>query len=380
VGDPGVAASETHVSWLIFLPTHVYKVKKPVTTGFLDFSTSVAREHACAEEVRLNRRLAPDVYDGVAHVVGPDARREPIVVMRRMPAERRLATLVRSGDPSVAGHLDRLVRLLVDFHAGAERSDEIDEAGRPAAVSTLWRHNIDELRPFRGTVLDTADVDAVDRLATRYLHGRAGLFDGRVAAGRICDGHGDLLSEDIFCLDDGPRVLDCLEFDPRLRHGDVLADLAFLAMDLERLGRPDLGRSLLESYRQRAGDEWADSLADHWIAYRALVRAKVACLRSAQGDDAAAGEARALLELSLAHLRSATVRLVLVGGAPGTGKSALAAALGERMDLVVLRSDVVRRELAGPAPPTGTLRAAGHALSYLHARDLPRARPSHPDG
>ncbi|HUV11545.1 MAG TPA: AAA family ATPase, partial [Acidimicrobiia bacterium] len=163
----------------------------------------------------------------------------------------------------------------------------------------------------------------------------------------VRDGHGDLLAADIFCLPDGPRILDCIEFDDRLRHGDVLADLAFLAMDLERLGAPALATALLTWYREFTAETHPATLADYSIACRALVRSKVACVRVTQGDDEARAEAGALLELALDHLRGAQVRLVLVGGAPGTGKSTLARGIADQVGWSVLRSDEVRKDLVG---------------------------------
>ena len=127
--------------------------------------------------------------------------------------------------------------------------------------------------------------------ARRYLDGRGQLFAARIAHEKVRDGHGDLLADDIFCLDDGPRILDCIEFDDRLRYGDVLADVAFLAMDLERVGAADLGVRFLAWYREFAAENYPETLAQHYIAYRAHVRAKVACLRAGQGDAAASDQA-----------------------------------------------------------------------------------------
>jgi hypothetical protein len=169
----------------------------------------------------------------------------------------------------------------------------------------------------------------------------------------VRDGHGDLLAEDVFCLDDGPRLLDCLAFDDRLRHADVLADAAFLAMDIEAHGAEGLGRLMLETWSRALDETHPASLADHYVAYRAHVRAKVTCLRHVQGDAEAAGEARRLHDLCLRHLERARVRLVLVGGGLGTGKSTVAAALGERTGWHVLRSDVVRARVAGRTEPAG---------------------------
>ena len=343
--DPAVA--ETHSGLVFFAGDRAYKLKKAVDLGFLDFTNREEREAACRREVSLNRRLAPDVYLGVADV--HDAAGEVcdhLVVMRRMPAGRRLSTLVLEGAP-VEAELDDLARLVAAFHAGAERSPAADRAAGADALGERWTANTGGLAGFADRFIDAAAVAAVDRLAQRYLAGRGLLFASRVAGGRACDGHGDLLADDIFCLDDGPRVLDCLEFDDALRLGDVLADVAFLAMDLERLGRLDLAGRFLDAYQAASGDEWPASLAHHHIAYRAQVRAKVAAIRAEQGVPDSAAQAQRLLELAHAHLEAGRVRLVLVGGLPGTGKSTLGRGLGDATGAMVVRSDVVRKELAG---------------------------------
>jgi uncharacterized protein len=351
VGGPAAGVAETHSAVVVFLGDRAYKVKKPVDLGFLDFRTREARELACHDEVALNRRLAPDVYLGVADVLAPDGTPcDHLVVMRRMPADRRLATLVQGGE-DVDADLWHLAHLVAAFHARAERSPAADEAAGRDALAGRWRTNTAEMLALPGSCLGPDDVRALDRAAQRYLAGRGALFAERIAGGRACDGHGDLLAEDVFCLDDGPRVLDCIEFDVRLRLGDTLADVAFLAMDLERLGRPDLGERFLAAYREHAADAWPASLAHHHVAYRAQVRAKVAAIRATQatGDAAAdaTAEATGLLALARRHLDAATVRLVVVGGLPGTGKSTLAAGLADALGATVLRSDTLRKELAG---------------------------------
>lgn len=363
---PPAAVAETHSAVLFLLGDRAYKVKKPVDLGFLDFRTREARETVCHREVDLNRRLAPDVYLGVADVHGPDGEVcDHLVVMRRMPGERRLSSLVVEGAP-VEHQLWQLAHLLAAFHSGSPRNAAADEAAGVAATRDRWDANTDGLIAAAGIVLDLVAVRATHDLACRYLDGRARLFERRVADGRANDGHGDLQADDIFCLDDGPRVLDCIEFDDRLRLGDGLADAAFLAMDLERLGRPDLARAFLAAYGEHRGDVWPASLAHHHIAYRALIRAKVGAIRSSQGAAGAADEARRLLVLATAHLQAARVRLVLVGGLPGTGKSVLADGLAGALGVTVLRSDEVRKELSGipvdqaaPAPFGAGLYASG---------------------
>ena len=333
--------AETHLSWLVMVGDRVFKAKKPVRTEFIDLTTRQARQDVAEAEVRLNRRLAPDVYLGVATLAGVDGLDEPVVVMRRMPDDRRLALMAARGD-DLGVEVRQMAHLLAAFH---RRVEPVTGAGAPDEVLALWRANTAELHAHGAGHVSAAQVDDLQALAERYVAGRRNLLSAREVAGRCRDGHGDLLADDIFLLDDGPRVLDCLEFDAGLRAGDVLADMAFLAMDLERLGRADLAALLLSEHRRLLDDDWPQSLADHWIAYRAQVRAKVACLRAAQGDPDAPAQARALLALATRHMSAAQVALVVVGGTPGTGKSWLADAVRERTGWTVLRSDVVRRDV-----------------------------------
>ena len=198
-----------------------------------------------------------------------------------------------------------------------------------------------------GTVVDAGRYGELCRLASRYLEGRSALLEERVAAGAVVDGHGDLQAADVFCLDDGPRILDCLEFDDALRYGDRLADAAFLVADLERLGAAGPAERFLDEYLARTGDAPPRSLVHYYVASRAHVRVLVACLRAADAARAA-GEVERLLGVAEAHLRRGAVRLLLVGGPPGSGKSALAGWLGSRLRATVLRSDEVREELGLP--------------------------------
>jgi uncharacterized protein len=218
--------------------------------GFLDFLTREARATACHREVELNRRFAPDVYLGVADVIGTDGLPcDHLVVMRRMPVARRLATLVREG-VDVTDGLRRVARLVTAFHERTATSAAIAAAPSPEAVRRNWEDNFAQMQRFVGAVLDPEVACRVELLARRYLDGRGPLLEQRVATGMVRDGHGDLLGDDIFLLEDGPRILDCIEFDDRLRHGDVLADVAFVAMNLEGLGAPELGQVFLDWYSE----------------------------------------------------------------------------------------------------------------------------------
>ena len=342
VGD--CAARETHVSILLFLGEHVFKLRKPLRFDFADFSTLSARAEDCRREVDLNRRLAPDVYLGVAHVVLDDEVFDHLVVMRRLPSERSLAHLVCTEPETVWGvELNAVAHTLADFHARAGRSPEISAAASISTIRDQFEANVAATERFVGSILDSSAHDAVVGAVRRYLAGCGPLFSARIAAGQICDGHGDLQADDIYCLEDGPRILDCLEFDDRLRYGDVAADVAFLAMDLERLGHPEAAVRFVGDYEELAGARLPPSLLHTYIALRAYVRIKVACLRHEQGNVDATKEAVELLELAHTHLEQGRVRLVLVGGLPGTGKSTLANALGDALGAVVLRSDDLRR-------------------------------------
>ncbi|POM27797.1 2-phosphoglycerate kinase [Actinomadura rubteroloni] len=353
----GAEVRETHTAVVFFVGDRAYKLKKPVDLGFVDFRDRAARERACRAEVRLNRRFAPDVYLGVADVTGPDGDLcDHLVVMRRLPAERRLAALVRAGEP-VDDALRATAKLLASWHARAPRGPEITADGGRDALRARWEQGFAQVR------LD--GQNEIEERVHRFLAGRADLFAAR--EDRIVDGHGDLLADDVFCLDDGPRVLDCLEFDADLRHLDGLDDAAFLAMDLERLGAPEEARKFVGWYAEFAADPAPPSLLHHYVAYRAFVRARVACLRAAQG--APDPGADALAGLALRHLRAGAVTVVLVGGLPGTGKSTLAGGLAARLGATVLGSDRVRKELAGLTPETS---AAAPYATGLYAPEHTR--------
>lgn len=272
-----------------------------------------------------------------------------LVVMRRLPAGRRLAALVRAGVP-VAEPVRRVARILAIRHASAPRSPEIAHQGSRDALWQRWKDNFAQIRQLPADLVDASVIDEAEYLADRFLTERDPLFAARTQAGRIVDGHGDLLADDIFCLDDGPRILDCLDFDDQLRWLDGLDDAAFLAIDLERLGAPRLAEEFTGWYAEYSGDPAPTSLRHHYTAYRSLVRAKVDFLRASQGDPEAAAVARQLLGMTLKHLRAAAVTLVMVGGLPGTGKSALSAAVAGRLGFAVLSSDQIRKELAGISP------------------------------
>lgn len=351
---PRAEVYETHTAVVFFVGERAYKLKKPVDLTFLDYTTVEARRVACEREVALNRRFAPDVYIGVGELSVPHSSPEPLVVMRRMPAERRLSRLVREG-AVVDGDLRAVARLLATHHAKAVRTPDVDAQGTRDALSSRWEASFAQVRALDADGHPPEGVEEIEELVRRYLAGREALFDMRIEEGRIVDGHGDLLAEDIFCLDDGPRVLDCLEFDDHLRYVDALDDAAFLAMDLEQLDAPEAAALFLARYTEYSGDPSPPSLRHHYVAYRAFVRAKVSLIQARQGAPGAAPAAQRLLTTTLRHLRASVIGLTLVGGLPGSGKSTLSGALADRLGVTLLSSDRLRKELAGvpvdrPAP------------------------------
>jgi aminoglycoside phosphotransferase family enzyme/predicted kinase len=343
--NPYGEVHETHTGLVVLVDDKAYKAKKPVSTEFLDFSTVDRRERACAREVLLNSRLAPESYLGVGHWSDPDgSTAEPVVVMRRYPDSRRLATLVKHG-ASVEAELDDIANALATFHDRACHSRAADAQGKVGAISARWEGNLTELKGSAGIVASAELVRRVESLAKQYIAGRTPLFGQRIVDEQIVDGHGDLLADDIFCMPDGPVLLDCLDFDDHLRYIDRIDDAAFLAMDLEFLGRKDLADCFLDRYIRFAKDDAPDSLKHFYIAYRAVVRAKVDCVRFAQGHSEASDDTSRHLALALEHLSAGVPRLAIIGGAPGTGKTTLANSLGDRVGAEVISTDVVRHEL-----------------------------------
>lgn len=372
----------THVSEVAFVGDVVVKRKRPVDLGFLDHRTPAARERACHLEVELNRRICPDVHLGVVDVRDPDGRVvDHAVVMRRLPDDARLSTRLRRGD-DVGDCLRDVARTLAVFHARSEPVADPDRYASAAVVGRNWRDNLDVVAATPG--VDGAQVEALDRAQRTWLAGRGDLLADRARTGLVRDGHGDLLADDIFCLPDGPRIIDCLEFVEQYRYGDVLLDATFLAMQLEHEGRPELARAFLDAYGEFSADHHPAGLVHHFVAYRASVRARVTALARTT-DDAPPVDARdelgRLLALCARHLDLARVRLVLVGGLPGTGKSTLATALSDRLGLALLRSDEVRKDLVGvghetTAPATAYARETTTA-TYAALLDRTRTLLTH---
>ena len=213
------------------------------------------------------------------------------------------------------------------------------------AVLANWEGNLRDIAPYVGSILDEDDFKRAESLIHHYLNHREPLFEHRIANGFVREGHGDLTANDIYCLDDGPRIIDCLAFNDDWRISDVLADIGFLVMDVHRLRGASASQSLLDWYQEFGNERHPTSLAHHYIAYRAHVRAKVACLRYGQGDEASADQARIYHDLALTHLELGRIRLIMIGGGPGVGKSTVARGICEHFGYTVLVNDEIRKDV-----------------------------------
>ena len=237
-----VALIETHISWVFLLDREVFKVKKPVDLGFLDFRSVEQRRKACEDEVRLNVRLAPDVYRGVVPVTRENDGRCAVggtgpvvdwaVRMVRLSDEERADGLLAAG--ALTGeHVDRIADRVATFHASAALSDAIAAYGEPAAIAANVEENFEQTRASIAEYVTQAESDEIERWQTTFVRDQARRFEDRIAAGRVRDGHGDLRLEHVYFDAEGTiRVIDCIEFNDRFRYADVCADVAFLAMDL----------------------------------------------------------------------------------------------------------------------------------------------------
>lgn len=277
-----VEAIETHMSWVFLTDSHAYKLKKPVRYKLLDFNTIEARRFYCEEEIRLNRRLAPDVYlgtlalvvdaDGHLRLGGEGAVVDWLVKLRRLPAHRMLDYAIRSGTVQEQD-ITQIAALLVRFHDACDRVDIDTAAYRKLFDDTLEQNRTTLVTPaYR---LPQHDVDRVCNAQQTTLRRIAGLLDERVLARRIVEGHGDLRAEHV-CLESEPLIIDCLEFSPALRTIDTIDEAAFLALECERLAAPELGTLLLHTYYELSAEHPPAALVHFYQSVRACTRARIA--------------------------------------------------------------------------------------------------------
>lgn len=379
-----VEVRQTHLSVVFLSKELAYKVKKPVDLGFADFSTLEKRRHYCEEEVRLNRRLASNVYLGAVPITregerllleGEGTPLEWAVKMRRLPDAATLEARLERGQVSEQD-LERLAKRVALFHAKAERGKHISEFGRFKVVERNAIENIEAASQKIGQTIERPVYDRLSRATREALDRHRDLIRRRADKGVPCDTHGDLHLDHVYLF---PRkappsdlvVLDCIEFNERFRFADPVADMAFLAMDLEFHDRRDLAGHFAEHYFEQTGDAEGAELLPLYVSYRAAVRAKVDGLKVAESEVPEEERERARLSatahwlLALGALEAPNKRpgLLVIGGLPGTGKSTLALSLAGKAGFPqIIRSDLVRKELAGLAPTESAKAAPGEGI------------------
>jgi uncharacterized protein len=358
---------QTHISWVFLAGSTVYKVKKPVRYSFLDASRLERRHFLCREEVRLNSVLAPDVYQGVVPIISEPAGLrlgasdsgavhgvvEYAVRMRRIADDCMLDRMVAAGRAD-AKLIARIAARIAEFHRRCPR----ERAWRYGSAAAVWRailENLAESEPFADRIAAPGDYAAIDRYLRDFLRANWERLNQRARQGRVIDGHGDLRCEHVAVEDGRISIIDCVEFSERLRYADAASEIAFLAMDLDRLGATELSDALVTACAREARDEELAQFANFYKCHRAAIRAKVASLKSAAPEvDSASAErardaARAAFKLAASYARAGRPAMLVVCGGSGTGKSVMARALALRTGFAVVNSDRVRKRLAGIA-------------------------------
>jgi len=369
---------QTHISWLFLTDTHVYKIKKPVNFGFLDFSTLDLRRFYCYEELRLNRRLCPDIYEKVialhktddgASFVGNGKVIEYAVMMKRLPADRMLDRLVDSGMIS-AEEIQIIALEISRFHLNAATSAHISEFGSLKQIQYNWQENFEQSLPFKTSTLPPEVFETIRSYVDTFTNSHRALFAERIENGYIRECDGDIHLGNICLLNNTAYIFDCIEFNERFRYSDTAADIAFLLMDLDFHNRPDLGDAALAAYITESGDTGIIKLITFYKVYRAFVRGKVESLQlqdtGIDQEARTAAEKKAIRYFRLAQgycLRSALPpTLFITSGTMGCGKSTLAGQLAFELGLAIFNSDTVRKQLAGLKPETAVQISFGAGL------------------
>jgi len=376
-----ITVLQTHISYVLLTGTYAYKIKKPVSLPFLDFSTLEFRKHYCEEEIRINRRLAPDLYLGVVAITGtPQAPVvngsgniiEYAVKMVQFPDDDRLDRVADRGELRDI-HIRELARTIASFHAAVAVAD----LSTPFADSVRLRRELMENFDALSSQTLPDDVEAtledIHGWSTRSLVDLGAQFRARKRAGNVRECHGDMHLANMALVNDQVTIFDALEFNENLRWVDVQSELAFLAMDLDYRGLSGLGWLLVSVYLENSGDYVGLRVLRHYKVYRAMVRAKVAALR-AQQCEAGTDDARDAVADSISHIRlahqalqeSKRTPLMITHGLSGSGKSRLSAALLQVLGAICVRSDVERQRLAatGAIPADELYSTAGIDRTY----------------
>jgi aminoglycoside phosphotransferase family enzyme/predicted kinase len=355
---------QTHISDVFIAPPFVYKVKKPVDFGFLDFTTLKKRKLYCEKEVALNRRLC-DIYIGVEEISMSDGDYrfgkgdttiEYAVKMKRLPDKYFLKNLIHTGNVDLAD-LRRIIEKLVGFYESQNYNIRINDFGKPANIKSFIYGNVSLVKKFVGNTISAATHEAVKFYNDMFFERNSSVFQERINKGFIKDCHGDLHLNNINVTHDNVCIHDCIEFNDRFRFIDIASDIAFLAMDLDFNGRRDFADFVVSEISRRMSDDTIFKVIDFYKCYRAFVRGKVESLKSEDANipkrEARSSHKRATdyFRLSLRYaVFGSRPTLVVVFGMIGTGKSTLAELISKELGCDVISSDKIRKEMLGIAP------------------------------
>ena len=382
-----VRVIETHISWVLLTGEFAYKIKKPLDLGFLDFSSLSKRLHACCDEVQLNRRLAPAIYLDVVPITGtPAAPRvngsgetfEYAVQMRQFPPDATLDRLDAEGGLT-AHHVEAIAATLARFHReGCARATADSPWGSPEKIWQPVAQNFAQIAPRLDDPADRQRLEALQRWSEAEHARLAPLMTARKRDGFVRECHGDLHLGNLAWVDDQLLVFDCIEFNPELRWIDIQSEVAFCTMDLLQRGHADWAWLFLNAWLEQTGDYAGLALLRYYAVYRALVRAKVAAIRTSQTAgperDAALAEVRTLLRLATTLTHPRPVRLDITHGLSGSGKTTITRKLMQTAGAIRLRSDVERKRLAG----LDALAKSGSGVGQqLYAADATRRTYDH---
>ncbi|MGD9131418.1 MAG: hypothetical protein PVH73_07585 [Candidatus Bathyarchaeota archaeon] len=311
-----IELKQTHISFVFLTENFVYKVKKAVDFGFLDFSTLEKRRVFCEKEVELNRRLCGGMYlevvsinkSDVIKIGGEGETVEYAVKMKRIPEEKIMTRLLEEGKVN-RKLVDRMAKIIAEFHLKAEKSKKIGEFGSLPMIEKNWRENFEQSEEFIGETISTESYRLIRERTEEFMKGNAAFFANRVAENRIRECHGDIHSGNIFVAD-RIYIFDAIEFNERFRFCDVASDIAFLAMDLDAKDRSDLSKFFVKRYTKYSGDRELEKLLDFYKCYRAYVRGKVTSFKlndpsvGKEEKSAAKKEAKAYFELAADYARN----------------------------------------------------------------------------
>jgi uncharacterized protein len=309
--NPGkIELIQTHISFVFVTDNFVYKMKKPVNFGFLDFSTLRKRHYFCKKELELNRRLCPDVYlevlpinrSNIIKISGSGKTVEYVLKMKRLPQEKIMTTLLKE-DKVDDKTIDKLAKIIAEFHSKAETNKKINKYGSIKVIKTNWDENFAQTQKYVNQTISAEQLQNIQSKVNVFIENQQKLFEGRIKDSKIRDCHGDMHSGNIF-LTDPICIFDAIEFNDRFRYSDVVSDVAFLAMDLEFQNKPRLSDYLIIQYLSYSKDKSLSSVLPFYKCYRAYVRGKVISFKlddsniSGQEKNASTKEAQAYFKLA----------------------------------------------------------------------------------